>query len=138
MQLSCCCVPKRSFMKHLRPFLIGCSLCATASFAQLPTSVDIDLRRGEMDTTRLEVYIRANDLAYYNTVSTIQFTIRWETTSAASLGQPTNACPIGMPVGLMESVDNPLLDGVPTGYNYRGYLAIGVVNLSDVGCALPP
>ena len=66
------------------------SLLGTASVqAQNPDSVDIDLRRSTLDTNSLEIYVRTNGQAFGDVFSGLTFTIRWETTSTATLGSAT-------------------------------------------------
>ena len=114
------------------------SLLGTASVqAQNPDSVDIDLRRSTLDTNSLEIYVRTNGQAFGDVFSGLTFTIRWETTSTATLGARVNTCPSGIPVSATAQETNPLLDGVPTGFNYRSYNAFGTSLLTDEGCPLP-
>ena len=112
-------------------------LSAPAAHAQDPDSVDIDLRQSTLDENSLEVYIRANGQPFGDVLSGLTFTIRWVTTSAATLGPRVNTCPLGIPVGATTQVTNPLLDNVPTGFNYRSYNAFGISLLSDEGCPIP-
>jgi hypothetical protein len=102
-----------------------------------PDSVDIDLRRSTLDTNSLEVYIRANGQPFGDVLSGLTFTIRWVTTSTATLGNRVNTCPSGIPISATAQETNPLLDSVPTGFNYRSYNAFGTSLLSDEGCPLP-
>ncbi len=114
-----------------------CLFSAPAAHAQDPDSVDIDLRRSSLDTNSLEVYIRANGQPFGDVLSGLTFTLRWVTTSTATLGPRVNTCPNGIPVSATAQVTDPLLDGVPTGFNYRSYNAFGVSLLSDEGCPIP-
>lgn len=113
-------------------------LSAPATRSQdLPDSVDIDLRRSTPDTNSLEVYLRANGQPFGGVLSGLTFTIRWATTSPATLGPRVNACPAGINIGPTTQVTNPEVDGLPTGFNYRTYNAFGASLLSDEGCPLP-
>jgi hypothetical protein len=105
--------------------------------AQDPDSVDIDLRRSTIDTNSLEVYVRANGQPFGDVFSGLTFTIRWITTSPATLGNRVNTCPSGIPISPTPQVTNPLVDEVPTGFNYRTYNGFGTSLLSDEGCPLP-
>jgi hypothetical protein len=102
-----------------------------------PDSVDIDLRRSTLDTNSLEIYIRANGQPFGDVLSGLTFTIRWVTTSPATLGPRVNTCPSGIPISATAQETNPMVDSVPTGYNYRSYNAFGTSLLSDEGCPLP-
>lgn len=112
-------------------------LGTTTAQAVDPDSVDIDLRRSTLDTNSLEVYIRVNGQPFGDVLSGLTFTIRWETTSTATLGARVNTCPSGIPISATAQETNPLLDGVPTGYNYRSYNAFGTSLLTDEGCPIP-
>lgn len=104
--------------------------------AQDPSSVDIDLRLSTQNTNELEVYLRANDQSLEDIISGLTFTIRWVTTSPATLGIRENACPEPINIGATPMEVNPLIDDIPTGYNYRTYNAFGLELLSDWGCTL--
>lgn len=110
---------------------------STASAQDYPDSVDIDLRRSTLDTNNLEVLVRANGLGFSDVFSGLTFTVRWATTSPATLGPRVNNCPDGIGVAPTPQITNPDVDGVPTGFNYRTYNAFGTSLLSDWGCALP-
>lgn len=110
---------------------------APAAQAQDPDSVDIDLRRSTLDENSLEVYVRVNGQPFADVLSGLTFTIRWVTTSSATLGTRVNACPAGISISPTPQVTNPLVNDVPTGYNYRSYNAFGTSLLSDEGCPLP-
>ncbi len=112
-------------------------LTAPAVRAQYPDSVDIDLRQSTLDANSLEVYVRSNGQPFGDVLSGLTFTIRWVTTSPATLGPRVNSCPVGISISPTPQVTNPLLNDVPTGYNYRSYNAFGTSLLSDEGCPLP-
>ncbi len=65
--------------------------------AQNPTSIDIDLVQNVTPGT-LEVRVRANGDDFGDVLSTLTFTIRWATTSPATLGTRVNTCPSGIPL----------------------------------------
>lgn len=112
--------------------------CApTAVMAQDPPVVDIDLRQSTNDPSVLEVYLRANGDSFGDVLSGLTFTLRWVTTSPATLGTRVNACPDAINISATPQETNPLLDDVPTGFNYRTYNSFGLDFLADYGCTLP-
>ncbi len=115
--------------------LTGAVLGFGTATAQNPTSVDVDLVQN--NATTLEVRVRANGQGFGDVFSTLGFTIRWATTSTATLGTRTNTCPSGIPISQQTIVVNPSVLGVPTGFNYRTYLGTGTSLLDDEGCPLP-
>lgn len=112
-------------------------LCFGVSRAQDPSSVDIDLRQSTVDPAKLEVYLRANGAFFNEVFSGLTFTVRWVTTSTATLGTRVNVCPSGISVAPTTQVTNPDVNGNPTGFNYRSFNAFGTSLLSDEGCPLP-
>lgn len=127
-----------SLVRSLRPLVLaGCTLTAGALRAQDPSSIDIDLRRNLEDTTNLDVFLRANGSSFDQVVSGLTFTIRWATSSPATLGPRTNTCVDGIPVSPTAQLTDPMVNGIPTGYNYRTYNAFGLTLLSDAGCPMP-
>ncbi len=119
--------------------MVGLALLAgmNKAVAQDPTSVDVDLRQSTADTNNLEVYVRANGSFFDEVFSGLTFTIRWVTTSPATLGTRVNSCPAGISIAPTAQVTNPDVNGDPTGYNYRSFNAFGSSLLSDAGCPLP-
>ena len=111
------------------------SLSCTA-LAQTPTSVDIQLIRSSTPG-RLEVQVRANGASFQDVLSGLFFTIRWATTSTATLGTRTNTCPTGIPLTQQPIVVNPSVGGNPTYSNYCTYSSVPTSPLSDDGCSLP-
>ncbi len=105
--------------------------------AQDPASVDIDLRHSELDSNTMDVYLRANGASFGDIVSGLTFTFRWPTTSTATLGPRVNSCPDGIGISATAMVVDPLVNDVPTGFNYRSYNAFGIELLSEWGCDLP-
>jgi hypothetical protein len=104
--------------------------------AQNPTTIDIDLVQNVTPGT-LEVRVRANGDDFGDVLSALTFTIRWATTSPATLGTRVNTCPSGIPLSPTTQVTNPSQGGNPTGFNYRTYNGFGTSLLSDEGCPLP-
>ena len=122
------------------PFLLALPfalLTTQRSNAQEPDSVDIDLRQSTGDGNTLEVYIRSNGQPFGDVLSGLTFTIRWATTSPATLGPRVNTCPAGISIAPTAQVTDPLVDDVPTGFNYRSYNAFGTSLLTDEGYPLP-
>jgi len=115
----------------------GLVLCMGMTRAQDPSSVDIDLRQSTVDPARLEVYVRSNGAFFEEVLSGLTFTIRWVTTSPATLGTRVNACPAGIAISPTTQVTNPDVNGNPSGFNYRSYNAFGTSLLIDEGCPLP-
>ena len=113
------------------------SFSARVAQAQGPETVDIDLRQSTLDANSLEVYIRANGQPFGDVFSGLTFTVRWLTTSPATLGTRVNACPDAINISATPQITNPLLNDVPTGFNYRTYNAFGIELLSEWGCTLP-
>jgi hypothetical protein len=105
--------------------------------AQDPSSVDIDLRQSTVDPAKLEVYLRANGAFFDEVFSGLTFTLRWVTTSPATLGTRVNSCPAGIAISPTTQVTNPDVNGNPSGFNYRSFNAFGTSLLSDEGCPLP-
>lgn len=127
-----------STLRHIPVILsfIACASVAPRALAQAPSSVDVDLRQGA-DPNVLEVYLRANSQGFGDVFSGLTFTIRWVTTSPATLGARVNACPDALTINATPQITDPLLNDVPTGFNYRTYNAFGIELMSDWGCSLP-
>ncbi len=122
-----------------RGLLLGLA-CTPLGFgtaeAQSPTTIDIDLVQNATPGT-LEVKVRANGDDFGDVLSALTFTIRWATTSPATLGTRVNTCPSGIPITATTQVTNPSHNGNPTGFNYRTYNGFGAALLEDEGCPLP-
>jgi hypothetical protein len=116
---------------HLRPsslkslVLLATSFHVGAVVAQPLT--DIGLFAGTAPNT-LEVRLRP-DATFSQVVSSLTFTVRWETASGATLGSLSGlalSCPGGIPLG-------PSSDGVRTNgaFSYYTFNAFGFSTLSD-------
>ncbi len=126
-----------SALKKLSLSVISFAVCFGSAHAQDPASVDIDLRQSTVDPAKLDVYVRANGAFFNEVFSGLTFTIRWVTTSTATLGTRVNSCPAGISVSPTIQVTNPTVNGNPSGFNYRSFNAFGTSLLSDEGCPLP-
>ncbi len=122
-------------LSFLVPFLFASFFAPLA--AQGPETVDIDLRQSTEDVDELEVYLRANGQPFGEVLSGLTFTFRWLTTSPATLGTRVNACQDAIGISATPMVVDPLLNDVPTGFNYRSYNAFRIEFLSDWGCTWP-
>lgn len=127
-----------NFRNALALFSLPLFICAPeVGMAQDPETVDVDLRQSTLDANSLDVFVRANGQPFGNILSGLTFTLRWPTTSPATLGARVNACPDAINISATPQETNPLLNDVPTGFNYRTYNAFGLELLSDWGCSLP-
>ncbi len=87
--------------------------------------VDIILVQNEADSV-LEFYLRPN-ADFDGVVTTVGFTLRWDTLSGDALGPRVNACPSGIPFSSTSTV----IDG---GYYHRTYTEYGTSLIIDEGC----
>jgi hypothetical protein len=104
------------------------SLYGGTAQAQFPI-VDISLQH-DAGAGVLNIALRANDFDFDQLVSNLVFTVRWEETSAATLGFGSSAwCPApnqALPIA-------PSAMATPgNGYHYRTYNAIGFTMLGDL------
>lgn len=102
--------------------IAACGLSMSVS-AQIPTTVDIDLADNP-SADSLEVRLRANGAGFSELVTGITFTIRWPSTSLATLGARTMPCFDGIPLGPTSQVT----DG---DFHYVTYNAFSISLLSD-------
>ena len=117
--------------KPLLVFAVAALSVSTVS-AQLPTSVDIGLFPGAVPNT-LEVRVLPS-ASFGQLMSSLTFTIRWETASGATIAGPASLvigqnCPSGFTI-------TPSGDGTVTsgGFNYCTFNAFGFSQLADA-CA---
>ena len=113
-------------IRSIRFVLNSCLvLCIGSSFAQLPSSVDIDLVQGpSLDS--LAVRVRANGQAFDGLVSGLTFTIRWPSVSVATMGALTTACQDAIPI-------SPTATAESGAFNYKTYNAFGLSPIFE-GC----
>ena len=88
--------------------LLLISFSARVAQAQGPETVDIDLRQSTLDANSLEVHIRANGQPFGDVFSGLTFTVRWLTTSPATLGTRVNACPDAINISATPQVNTIL------------------------------
>ncbi|MEO8589516.1 MAG: hypothetical protein ABI432_09120, partial [Flavobacteriales bacterium] len=127
--------PIRQF-RHLLGALALTLLATVPAFAQLPTTVDIDLVQG-VGANELDVMLRANGNSFNQVISNLLFTVRWVDTSPATLGLGSTGtwCP------LPNSAFSPGPSTMVTtgGFKYRTYSSIGLQQIGipqdpDGGC----
>jgi len=125
----------RAFIGAFIALTFGLIGWSNTAHAQLPSSVDIGLY--EVTPGMLEVRTTANGASFNEVVSSIVFTIRWETASMASLGTVNQIiggdfCPL-VTTNVAVNPAGVLTDG---GFNYQNYTVIGTQQLQ--GCGAPP
>ncbi|HMC96945.1 MAG TPA: hypothetical protein VKG92_04795, partial [Flavobacteriales bacterium] len=106
----------------------------------MPTSVDIDLVQG-VGPNELDVMLRANGNPFDEVISNLLFTVRWASSSPATLGLGSTGtwCPLpnqAFSPGPSTMVVDPA-QGV--GFKYRTYSSIGLQQIGlpqdpDAGC----
>lgn len=87
--------------------------------------VDIILVQNEADSV-LEFRLRPN-ADFGGVVTSLGFTLRWDTLSGDGLGTRVNACPSGIPISSMSTV-------VDSGYYHRTFMEYGTSLIIDEGC----
>lgn len=87
--------------------------------------VDIILVQNEVDSV-LEFWLRPH-ADFGGVVSSIGFTLRWDTLSGEAIGARVNACPSGIPFSSSSTV----VDG---GYYHRTFTEYGTSLIVDEGC----
>ncbi|MBP7515402.1 MAG: T9SS type A sorting domain-containing protein [Flavobacteriales bacterium] len=87
--------------------------------------VDIILVQNEADSV-LEFWLRPN-ADFGGVVTSLGFTLRWDTLSDDVLGTRVNACPSGIPISSMSTV-------VDSGYYHRTFMEYGTSLIIDEGC----
>ncbi|MBL8000351.1 MAG: DUF11 domain-containing protein [Flavobacteriales bacterium] len=107
----------------MRRYLILALLLAANSLrAQLPI-VDIGLFTDTPDTLTVRILPHGP----FGGLVSLQFTLRWPAGSAATLGQEEATCPLGLPIGQVQTV-------VSGNHRYASYFGDYLQNLVNAGC----
>ncbi|MBK9512827.1 MAG: hypothetical protein IPO05_04190 [Flavobacteriales bacterium] len=120
-------------LRNLLPGLFLAGLLAPSATLAQPTTVDIDLVQGPT-ANQLDVRLRANGASFTEVISNLVFTVRWPSTSPATLSigsSPWCASNQAFPLGPSAQVTNG-------SFKYRTYTSVGNAQIGwlidDGGC----
>ena len=127
-------------LSHLNSFLRRTMVVVAIAFsigayAQLPTSVEVDLVAGA-SANQLDVRLRANTNSFDQTISNIIFTVRWVDTSLATLGGVGTSAWCPSPTSAFQPSATAMI--TTGGFKYRTYSYVATQQIGaiqdDGGC----